>query len=279
MYSLSEGSKTPAMEDSSSWKLPANVRIKDDQIFYSLSGPLVSDAATALEAFIELGDKSERDISRFVKQFSALHLHSILIADDWPFGGYSKIKGVNAGQTWSDQLQFYKILPKAFYAAREIHGYVCNGDRAPDKLWANLYQWPLMWRNGFGERVIDCAFWHRELDAFLLAEQVNAWLAESQVRPSLEVKSGARFGAIQFNVGTLYGALVTQLLKEVSGLSEWVLCSNSKCRKSYIPELRRPKSGQRHFCPSCRKAGVPKKIADRESKARKAAKREEPVSA
>ncbi len=70
---------------------------------------------------------------------------------------------------------------------------------------------------------------------------------------------------------SLFSALVVQLIEAASGARGIVKCS--ACSAWYAPadkhgRPRWPQAGRRHFCPSCRAAGVPVKIAAQEYRKR-----------
>lgn len=62
----------------------------------------------------------------------------------------------------------------------------------------------------------------------------------------------------------LFGALALQLLLATSKSTGWATCSH--CARPYAP-TRRPQSGRLNYCPVCRDAGIPNKVAARNYRA------------
>ncbi|MDA1258029.1 MAG: hypothetical protein O3C10_09355 [Chloroflexi bacterium] len=91
----------------------------------------------------------------------------------------------------------------------------------------------------------------------VLGSLVNEWIAISGVRPRIGSWTGdpqVRFVTSPVGIG-LFGTLAMQLLRAVTGHMAPEICDG--CGEAYLPANRRPKRNQKHWCPECRKKGVP----------------------
>jgi len=102
-------------------------------------------------------------------------------------------------------------------------------------------------------------------DARHLSAMLQYWLNISRARP-LVAWSGKDVD-VGLGSETLFGNLAIQLMLLISKSEGIVFCDG--CSKPYTPTLRRPKTGQRSFCQECRARRVPKRMADRDYRARK----------
>jgi hypothetical protein len=105
-----------------------------------------------------------------------------------------------------------------------------------------------------------------QLQKYLLAAWLNRWLAWGNVRPEVEWGDSDDKPALKFR-SALFGNLAVQLVLGAAKLEGWAICAH--CRREYIPLKRRPKAGQRNFCPECRAANVPRQYAMRDFASRK----------
>jgi len=93
-----------------------------------------------------------------------------------------------------------------------------------------------------------------------LSAGVNALVQLGQVR----VWSAPTPPYVRVGGHDLFGALALQLLLATSKSAGWATCSN--CARPYAP-TRRPQSGRLNYCPLCRAAGVPNRVAARNYRA------------
>lgn len=99
----------------------------------------------------------------------------------------------------------------------------------------------------------------------LADEGLNRWIYLGGVRPSVEwTKKGPPI--VQFSSPGLFGALALQLMLAVSGSDGWAVCSG--CGLPYAPP-HVPAANRRRYCQACRTAGVDRRHASRDSRARK----------
>lgn len=94
-----------------------------------------------------------------------------------------------------------------------------------------------------------------------VARGIRYWLELGAVRPV--IKWWEKRLVITFecdtDYGVLFGNLAIQLMLAICKSSGMAICSN--CGNSYSP-MRRPKQGQRRYCPNCKKAGPRDASAD-----------------
>ena len=105
----------------------------------------------------------------------------------------------------------------------------------------------------------DRRMWARLLNVLLELGRVRPWViwegAGSSARPKL-VFSGPH----------LLSYLALQLCLRASKHDAFAVCSY--CNRQYVPIGRAPKTGQRNFCPDCRAAGMPVRVAQRSRRER-----------
>jgi Homeodomain-like domain len=93
---------------------------------------------------------------------------------------------------------------------------------------------------------------------------VNDWISFMPVRPSVALRDGRP--AILLGGGHLFGALAVQLALAICRTEGLGICS--ACGHSYIP-ARRPRAGQRQYCPTCRELKRPVRDAEADYRRRK----------
>jgi hypothetical protein len=99
---------------------------------------------------------------------------------------------------------------------------------------------------------------HRTTLAWLL----NTLLGLGQVRPWVTWSDSARGRKhlqIKYSSRSLLSNLALQLCLRVSKMEAFLVCVH--CQTVYAPLVRAPKTGQRNFCPKCRRNGIPNKYA------------------
>ena len=92
----------------------------------------------------------------------------------------------------------------------------------------------------------DKALPARGLRQGFLKDGVNEWLGDAGVRLELNWSGGEP--ELTLTGGGVFGALGVQLLTAVTHHS-LAVCSG--CRKPYLRKARKPKQGERNFCPDC----------------------------
>jgi hypothetical protein len=100
----------------------------------------------------------------------------------------------------------------------------------------------------------DRTMWARFLNSLLELGRVRPWLV-------WEGAGGSARPKLLFSGPNLLSYLSLQLCLRASKHDAFAVCSY--CNQQYTPTGRTPKAGQRNFCPDCREAGVPVRIAQR----------------
>lgn len=102
----------------------------------------------------------------------------------------------------------------------------------------------------------------------VLAELVNDMIVEAKVKPRLSwTRGGTAEVALQ---GRGVGAAIAMQLAAAIAKGEGIFFCNS-CGNPYTPD-RRPRNGERRYCPGCRTEGIPQRDAARDLRERKKAK-------
>jgi hypothetical protein len=112
-----------------------------------------------------------------------------------------------------------------------------------------------------------------EQNHVLVGRLLNTLLGLGRVRPWLTWPERACVGArpeFTYTSRSLLSHLALQLCLRISRVEAFVLCFH--CGRSYLPQVRGPKTGQRSFCTDCRKQGMPKYYAHRDFRQRKRAR-------
>lgn len=101
-----------------------------------------------------------------------------------------------------------------------------------------------------------------------LVTQVRWWLWLGDVRPSFDIQHDDEDEPdfrLWLGGDGLFGGLAYALMLRLGHASELVMCSNAAdpaCERLYRPK-RRPRAGERNYCPTCSKNAVPSRDAKR----------------
>ncbi len=239
-----------------------------------------------LKDFVQLFDKPDEAILAYSRRWGVLGIceeHGLPIDHGClPRGGLK----VSSRHAWKytdtellqgdgDPIAAWRQFSEAANAILSIQASLNANDQPDKRLWQiALKPGPHPSISGVLDDVYwDAApWWNRQSDSKILIELcINRWMRLAGVFPQLDSKDLS----IRFSSAGLFGAIAVQLLLVVGGSEGWVICSNPKCHQIY-DSPRRPKSHQRHFCPVCRVAGIPKKFADRAYATCRRAKKSQP---
>ncbi len=105
-------------------------------------------------------------------------------------------------------------------------------------------------------------------DRKMWARLLNVLLELSRARPWVVWEgdgSSARLNLV-FSGPNLLSYLALQLCLRASKYDAFAVCGY--CHQEYTPMRRAPKTGQRNFCPDCRRRGVPVRLAQRSRRER-----------
>jgi hypothetical protein len=92
-----------------------------------------------------------------------------------------------------------------------------------------------------------------------LVESLETILVMADLRPSIRWRRGNPSPEFDLVPGSLFAALVMELMYEVTGSDPMFHCS--ACGRLYKP-ARRPRTAERHYCPRCRREGKPQRYAE-----------------
>jgi hypothetical protein len=88
----------------------------------------------------------------------------------------------------------------------------------------------------------------------IIASLVNGWMAQGNVRPTINWKNSKPTLTIEGgSQSKLFAILSIQLMLAVSSTEGLAICS--ACGMSYIPK-RRPRVGEKHYCQACGRAAA-----------------------
>lgn len=213
-----------------------------------------------LEQFVRLTDGPDADVAAYVRRWGPLMFcdeHHLPVEHQRgcrPFG-------------WNEP-RLKRRLPRAADAFdplplwRQVAGQAGALLRIGDRLRSGRVGQPDDWRLVYARSRRPLITSDVSYERTVLARVMNQWLSIGDVRPLWRWRRAAEF-VIQ--APGLFGTLALQLVAVLSAIEGLSLCSG--CGSPYTPS-RRPTSGRRHYCPPCRRSGVPLRDAQRERRAR-----------
>jgi hypothetical protein len=276
------------------WRAPCGVELDDERdcLLYPMNRAherRIRAGAGLLEGFISLADAPPQVIRNFARRWGVLALcrHGLpmshngvrsnpdkqeiaswgcapILADGgWdtllePLEPWRRLSGaargmLNVGASLRDgrpgTISDWRSIDGAFFKAAVLYTVRTGRDLPPvdsRETWrALLEQVPL------GRDV--------EFDRAVLGQLLNDGLRMGMARPFIDWDEQSP--RITLAGDGLFGALAVQLLFAASSARGLATCTF--CGQPYVP-TRRPRSDQRRFCPSCRRNGVPRRMAKRD---------------
>jgi hypothetical protein len=212
---------------STSWPLPDDVRLLDNYLLFDREGgrspvryATASMTRSLLPEFVRLRNGSTDQIVVFAAKYGALGLC-----------GHGLPKYHTNRRETSERSLDACMFPSAGYEAdaESIVDWILYASRAAELLELSL----------------------RPFEALDILEQgalwtVNGWLRLAFIHPRL-ARSNGQF-AVELGNGTLFGAIVVQLMYVIAGGGTGLVCC-AGCRTWFSPK-RRPATGKRSFCES-----------------------------
>lgn len=116
----------------------------------------------------------------------------------------------------------------------------------------------------------------------LVAQAVSYWLEAGGARVGMEWSTGARprlvIGSGRLPDAGIFGALGVELATRCAGAERLDVCDGDRCGRPFLMNPRQRarlehNPGARTYCPDCRDAGVPARMADQDRRARQRAAR------
>jgi hypothetical protein len=106
------------------------------------------------------------------------------------------------------------------------------------------------------------------LEKHVIKWRIAWWFRIGNVGPIFTWRNDEK-PAIEFGGDGLFGAIALQIALALGQSAGLAICDH--CHEFYRPPHRRPKTGQRHFCPTCQDIGIPNRysLADWREKKRR----------
>lgn len=246
------------------WFVPGLIWLEGERLRWDYSpeslkaGRELAPSPDMLESFLMLRETSGRKILQYAKRWGVLGIcqHDLPCSHNPNSHDFRKLGcrplGWEDGKCW-EPLDTWRHFATQAFALLKIANRVYEGRLADPADWARVYARS---RNGvpLGRQP------SRPLDKRFLVMCLNEWFDLGNVRPEIGWGQREDRPSFQFR-GGLFGALAIQLVLGAAKLDGWAICTH--CRTAYIPQKRRPKAGQRNFCPECRDAKIPLRYAMR----------------
>lgn len=246
-----ESSQIGAKPIHRSWVVPRSIGFDEERITWVPNADFrsVNVDPLMLERFLGLPHASDRAIVQFARRYGVLEIcpHGTL-ASNHPSCG-------PAG--FEDRLCYESFVHWRFYARHalallKISAALLSGGMPDACDWQDVYarsghRAPWWRRSVSAERVLlaDCL---TEMLGWGAPRIMAVWPKGLGSRPTLEIAPGG-----------LYAAIALQVCLRAGRNDHWAKCSN--CGVVYTPRHRKPKAGQRAFCPECRASGAPVRLA------------------
>lgn len=239
----------PAHRD---WQRPTEIELFRGRIRWSAAQKYRRTRAdgSMLERFVSLPSGTDAAIVRFARRYGPLGLCA---------HGAPASHSPHCRPVCDESLEDWRFYSRSALAMLRI-GAAIALERLPDAAdWQALYK-----KSG---RVAP--WWHRDINTekSALEDVLNEWL--SYAMPRFEVNwplTPHSRPALEMAPAGMAGALVLQLVLRVGRKDTMAACDN--CGALYSSQ-RAPKTGQRHFCPDCRRNKIPEKYAHADYRAAK----------
>lgn len=247
------------------WWVPPNVELRKDRLYWDCPSDddwkWVGAKKGMLESFCTLADAPDCRILEFARRYGILDVQRKSIP--WTTRRLFPMLGrvnVDESRGWQPLGLWRRLSGEAFAllkASSELIEGKCVGlDPCIGEIAGTLTE-PL-------------GFLHAEAMKLIVAHAVNVWLATADAQPVV-IWGGSEKPSIRLGGGGVFSALAIQLALAIGRSKGFAVCYH--CRNEYPPEQRRPKTGQRNFCPVCRAAAIPSLYSGREYEARKRERR------
>jgi hypothetical protein len=255
--------------DGTLWGVPRYIELREDRIYWDIyPGKQVGPSAGMFEAFYKLADAPPQSVLRFTRKYGVLRIceHGL------PCGHIAEISDQCYPLGWHDRQPQQQIhCWEPLEAWRTFSRQALALTKVADRLLQSKVGRPEDWQAVYARSGLKAPWWHPDVNAerVLIPELVNEWLKLGDVRPTVDWNAHQEKPTVKLGGSGLFGALAVQLALAVGQSAGFAVCEH--CRKEYPPTARRPKAGQRHFCPECRNAGIPSRysLADHRERLRR----------
>ncbi len=267
--------EAPAVPDrdsqmpASQWIAPTDIEILNGHLCFVLDADAADNAVTAdaamLDRFVRLADSSDSAILSYAARWGILDLcehdtpryHSM----DWRMPPITsiptcKLAVLDGDEDWRvEPLATWRRYSLQARTILEIGADLQAGILPPSDYWDTVC-WDRTIRYD-QERALDA-------QRKALMDVVTEWLRVGGVSPSLYwSNSGPQ---VWLQSPGLFGGLAMQLMLAICRSDGLERCS--ECRLPYVPS-RRPRKGQRRYCPKCQADGIPRRDAERDARKRR----------
>jgi hypothetical protein len=248
--------------DATLWTRQLGVEIRDDRLYYDPSrGAEVGPSRAMFPAFIRLAGAPAAQIADFARSYGVLRIceHGLPCShnpDSHPSIGGRGCAPLGWHERRSmmptyDPVQIWRAFAREAFALTKIADRLLQGHTGHAEDWATTFS-----RSGR-----KAPWWHQHVDVerIIVARTANEWLTIGNVRPVVVWHGSEKKPTVKLGGDGLFGALALQLALAIGQSLGFAVCVH--CRKEYPPTARRPKAGQRNFCPECRAQGIPSRYS------------------
>lgn len=259
-------------------QVPSDVRLEGKVIVWRPpweTGEKV-DPRGMLDAFLTI--KGGKDVVRFARRFGVLAIceHGLPSSHDPTCRPLGMVTHRRADGAWWEPVAAWLHFVRQARAVLSIAAALYGGQAARRQDWEAAYDLERQdWATLYGgdaspvedlvQEQIAVASGDAEMGRIHLAHLVNEWLTIGNVRPRVRWDYDHELPRFELTGGT-FGLLAAQMMVAISRSHGVAVCSG--CGSPYERLARRPKPGQRNFCPGCRKRVAPR-VQKRDWRARK----------
>lgn len=245
------------------------------------SGPGPKTLRSAMEGrFGE--DPSDQKIIRFVKRYGGLQaFYRLETGSDWPRTAHTEYCSV------------WRYFAGAMRSLLQIAAEQYQGKPGSPEQWEWISAYPAVMRKLVRKQnrypleplpLSDEEHWlalahfagkESQRTPMMLASLLNTLLGLGRVRPWLSWSTEQGRGTpiqLTYSSDSFLSYLALQLCLRIAKVDAFAPCFH--CGRTYLPEGRAPKAGQRNFCPECRSKDMPNYYSHRDYRRRKRIARE-----
>lgn len=239
------------------WRIPRSIKSRDGSIEWNPAGRY-RDAAPdgqLLERFLGLYSAPDAAILQFARRYGPLGI--------CPHGLPSSHDANCRPAGWQDGLCRETLSDWRFYSAHAVAVLKVAAALTRDQLPA-----PADWQTIYQRSGRKAPWWTRDIgvERENVADVLQEMLSHGSPRLTAVWNPGCR-PALEIAPGGLYGVIAIQVCLRAAQTDGLARCDSCACW--FTPPQRKPKAGQRTFCPDCRASGAPARFARRDYLERK----------
>jgi hypothetical protein len=239
------------------WRIPRSVKLRDGCLEWNPSGRYkqVAPDGQLLERFLGLYSAPDAAILQFARRYGTLRIcpHGLPSSHDrdcYPAGWHEGV--------CRESLEDWRFYSAQALALLKVAAALTRGQLPAAADWQTVYQ-----RSGR-----KAPWWTRDVEGERLGVEdvLQEMLSHGSPRLTAVWNPGCR-PALEIAPGGLYGAIAIQVCLRAAQSDGLARCDSCACW--FTPPQRKPKAGQRTFCPDCRASGAPARFARRDYLERK----------